>query len=43
MGIIFVGIITLAVIAILYHVQSNKIIADEKAKELPPKPVKTKE
>ena len=37
MGIIFVGIITLAVIAILYHVQSNKIIADEKAKELPPK------
>ena len=36
-GIIFVGIITLAVIAILYHVQSNKIIADEKAKELPPK------
>lgn len=37
MGIIFVGIITLAVIAILYHVQSNKIIADEKVKELPPK------
>ena len=36
-GIIFVGIVTLAVIAILYHVQSNKIIADEKAKELPPK------
>lgn len=36
-GIIFVGVITLAVIAILYHVQSNKIIADEKAKELPPK------
>ena len=37
MGIIFVGIITLAVIAILYHVQSNKAKADENAKELPPK------
>jgi hypothetical protein len=36
-GIIFVGIITLAVIAILYHVQSNKAKADETAKELPPK------
>jgi hypothetical protein len=36
-GIIFVGIITLAVIAILYHVQSNKANADENAKELPPK------
>jgi len=36
-GIIFVGIITLAVIAILYHVQSNKTKEDEKAKELPPK------
>jgi hypothetical protein len=36
-GIIFVGIVTLAVIAILYHVQSNKAKADEKAKELPPK------
>ena len=36
-GIIFVGIITLAVIAILYHVQSNKAKADENAKELPPK------
>ena len=36
-GIIFVGIVTLAVIAILYHVQSNKAKTDEKAKELPPK------
>ena len=36
-GIIFVGIVTLAVVAILYHVQSNKAKADENAKELPPK------
>jgi hypothetical protein len=36
-GIIFVCIITLAVIAILYHVQSNKNKADEKAKEMPQK------
>ena len=36
-GIIFVGIVTLAVVAILYHVQSNKAKTDEKAKELPPK------
>jgi hypothetical protein len=36
-GIIFVGIVTLAVIAILYHVQSNKAKVDEKAKELQPK------
>ena len=36
-GIIFVCIITLGVIAILYHVQSNKAKEDEKAKELPPK------
>ena len=36
-GIIFVGIVTLAVVAILYHVQSNKAKTDEKAKELPSK------
>jgi hypothetical protein len=36
-GIIFVCIVTLGVIAILYHVQSNKIKTDEKAKESPEK------
>ena len=36
-GIIFVCIVTLGVIAILYHVQSNKIKKDEKAKESPEK------
>jgi hypothetical protein len=36
-GIIFVCIVTLGVIAILYHVQSNKIKMDEKAKESPEK------
>ena len=36
-GIIFVCIVTLGVIAILYHVQSNKIKTDEKAKESPKK------
>ena len=36
-GIIFVCIVTLGVIAILYHVQTNKIKTDEKAKESPEK------
>lgn len=36
-GLIFVCIITLAVIAILYHVQSNKSKDDEKKKDSPPK------
>jgi hypothetical protein len=36
-GIIFVCIVTLGVIAILYHVQSNKIKIDEKAKDMPEK------
>ena len=36
-GIILVCIVTLGVIAILYHVQSNKIKMDEKAKESPEK------
>jgi hypothetical protein len=36
-GIIFVCIVTLAVIAILYHVQSNKLKTDEKVKDMPEK------
>lgn len=36
-GMIFVCIITLAVIAVLYHVQSNKAKEDEMAKEKPSK------
>ena len=36
-GMIFVCVITLAVIAVLYHVQSNKAKEDEMAKEKPSK------